>query len=253
MEKLPWRPSDRKKREERREKLQSFETNDVAREREREREREMSGLEQDGGRQDDPHEQQEEEVFMPEDEGTVVADLEGQASDDEEDEEDENLETNLNEDMDMAVDMDEEFAVERNDACACLETGLENGSGAAAGSSSADNSSAEAVAAEAAKASQRKPVYAVKWNKMDPSIVSCGGEDDRVRLWKPFHTEGPNSITLHGHQDSVVALDFDSTGKVCNSSTSSLSLSLSLSLCFPTKSENGFILFDLFVVGSLPV
>ncbi|QDZ25605.1 WD40 repeat domain-containing protein [Chloropicon primus] len=137
---------------------------------------------------------QEEEVFMPED-AEVVADLEGQAS--ESDEEDEDMEAMMLEEDQVP---DEVFEVERDDACACLVA--DSGSGEASGSGAAN---------ETASA---KPVYAVKWNKTDPSIAACGGEDDRVRLWKPFHAGGPNSITLSAHSDSVVALDFDSSGRL---------------------------------------
>ncbi len=146
-------------------------------------------------------EQAEEEVFMPEEEGEVVADLEGQASDDEEDDEDMEMELEMGEEGDGEGMMAEDFVVvERDDSCACLVT-------AAAPAAAAESSGTAQAEAEV------KPVYTVKWSKSDASVVACGGEDDRVRLWKPFHSGGPNSITLEGHEDSVVALDFNATGK----------------------------------------
>lgn len=154
----------------------------------------MAAPEEDQGNQN--AEAEEVEVFMPEEEGTVVADLEGQASESEDEDEDEG-------EGDDMMEGDEElppevFEVERDDACACLV---------------AEASSAE-PSGSSAPAPAPKPVYAVKWNKANPGIVACGGEDDKVRLWKPFHVGGPNSITLSIHEDSVVALDFDSTGKL---------------------------------------
>lgn len=130
------------------------------------------------------------EVFMPED-AEVVADLEGQASDSEEDMDLEEQDMEL----EGALPVDDVLDCERDDARACL------------------------VACEASGSSSKdpeppKPVYAVKWNPKDPSMAACGCGDDRVRLWKPYHSEGANSITLEGHEDTVVDVDFDATGKL---------------------------------------
>ena len=165
----------------------------------------------DVGERDGGEEEEGEEVFMPETsilagDGTVVADLEGQASESEDDED---------EDMEMEeMQMEEEtFAVERNDACSTLETGTA-GASASGGRQTTSNDASASQEPTPPEAADGRPVYSVRWNQVEPSIVACGGEDDCVRLWKPFHTEGPNSITLAGHDDSVVALDFDSTGKL---------------------------------------
>ena len=137
----------------------------------------------------------EDAIFMPTDDAAlleegvdVVADLEGQMSDDEDDEGDGEGGPSAQGGGDDEAMAEDAVAIvpERDDARHVF-------------ASVADPETGEP-----------RPVYAVAWNRAQPAVVAFGGEDDLVHLCQPLVSA---SAKLPAHEDSVVSMAFDASGQ----------------------------------------